>query len=83
MPCCNFPWTTFSGPPPDENTRVTIRVRQPWSSWLEIAVVADVGAEESDFELQGEQFTRKSQNVGNMERELQVGPPMGSSPLFT
>ncbi|KAK1840467.1 heterokaryon incompatibility protein [Colletotrichum chrysophilum] len=80
---CSFVWTALLQHPlddiqwpPDEDTRVTIRVRQPWSSWLEIAVVVDVGTEESDFELQGEQFTRKSQNVGNMERELQVGPPM-------
>ncbi|CAI0650020.1 unnamed protein product [Colletotrichum noveboracense] len=80
---CSFVWTALLQHPlddiqwpPDEDTRVTIRVRQPWSSWLEIAVVADIDAEESDFELQGEQFTRKSQNVGSMERELQVGPPM-------
>ncbi|KAF3811070.1 hypothetical protein GCG54_00010406 [Colletotrichum gloeosporioides] len=80
---CSFVWTALLQHPlddiqwpPDEDTRVTIRVRQPWSSWLEIAVVVDVGAEESNFELQGEQFTRKSQNVGSMERELQVGPPM-------
>ncbi|KAF5514705.1 hypothetical protein CGCF413_v000187 [Colletotrichum fructicola] len=80
---CSFVWTALLQHPlddiqwpPDEDTRVTIRVRQPWSSWLEIAVVADIDAEESDFELHGEQFTRKSQNVGSMERELQVGPPM-------
>ncbi|KAK2751520.1 heterokaryon incompatibility protein [Colletotrichum kahawae] len=80
---CSFVWTALLQHhldniqwPPDEDTKVTIRVRQPWSSWLEIAVVANFDEEESNFELQGEQFTSKSQNVGNMERELQVGPPM-------
>lgn len=62
--------------PPTENQEVKIRIRMRLSDWLEIAVVSDVGVEESNVEVCGEMFTIRRQNSGDMESALQVGQPL-------
>lgn len=66
--------------PPSESQEVKIRVRMPFSDWLEIAVVSDAGQEQRKLEVEicGEMYTIRTQNRGDVgvERALQVGRPL-------